>query len=124
MFSLQVERVFSAAHAIVIGGAREALHGHDWRVRVTVTGEVLDDDGLLCDFHLLERLVDAAIGPLRDSTLNDAPPFSALNPTAEHVAMHLASAVQVGLPTGLSMLRVAVTEAPGCEAAYTMELHR
>jgi 6-pyruvoyltetrahydropterin/6-carboxytetrahydropterin synthase len=122
MFSLQVERVFSAAHTIVICGERETLHGHDWRVRLTVAGETLDSDGLLCDFHLLERLLDEAICPLRDSTLNDIQPFSALSPTAEHVAMHLAATVQPGLPTGLSMLRVAITEAPGCEAAYTVDL--
>jgi len=122
MFSLQVQRVFSAAHAIVLGGERETLHGHDWRVRMTVWGTSLDGDGLLCDFHLLERLLDEAIRPFRDGTLNNIQPFSAINPTAENVAMHLATTVQADLPAGLSTLRVAITEAPECEAAYTVDL--
>ena len=122
MFSLRIERTFSAAHAIVLGGEREALHGHDWRVRVTVEGDQLDDDGLLCDFHLLERLLDNAIAPLRDSNLNDVAVLAGINPTAENVALYLASTVADDLPPGIRRLRLAITEAPGCEAAVTQEL--
>ena len=32
MFELEVRRIFSAAHAIVIRGEREPIHGHDWQV--------------------------------------------------------------------------------------------
>ena len=38
MFRLQVERRFTAKHAIVIEGELEELHEHDWRVRVRVQG--------------------------------------------------------------------------------------
>jgi 6-pyruvoyltetrahydropterin/6-carboxytetrahydropterin synthase len=122
MFSLRIERTFSAAHAIVLGGEREALHGHDWRVRMTVEGDQLDGDGLLCDFHLLERVLDSAIAPLRDSNLNDVAVLAGINPTAENVALYLASTVAGDLPPAIRRLRLAITEAPGCEAAVTQEL--
>ncbi|MBT5381900.1 MAG: 6-carboxytetrahydropterin synthase [Phycisphaerae bacterium] len=122
MYRLQTERTFSAAHAIVIGGSRESLHGHDWRVRLVVTGPTLDADGLLCDFHLLQRVLEQVIAPFKDGNLNDIAPFDALNPTAEHVAMHIATTVRPSLPSGLVSCEVSVTEAAGCEATYAVEL--
>ena len=122
MYELQTERTFSATHAIVMQGVLEDPHHHDWRVRLTVSGQTLDGDGLLCDFHLLERLLDEAIAPYGGVDLNSTPPFDTLNPTAEHVAMHLATTIHKHLPIGLQTLTVAVTEAPGCVATYTTEL--
>jgi 6-pyruvoyltetrahydropterin/6-carboxytetrahydropterin synthase len=122
MYRLRIQRVFSATHAIAMRGVLEQTHTHDWRIRVMVAGPVLDDDGLLCDFHVLEGLLDATISPFRDANLNDTPPFDRLNPTAEHVAMHMAMTMGPDLPSGLTELQVAVTEAPGCEATYSMEL--
>ena len=54
--------VFSAAHFLVFAdGGTEALHGHDYRVRVELTGPP-DPDGLLYDFvelrRRLRRLID------------------------------------------------------------------
>ena len=118
MYELTVERVFSAAHAIVMKGEREPLHGHDWRVRIAVAGERLNTDGLLCDFHLLEREVDRVVGAFRNRNLNETPPFDRINPTAEHVAKHIAESIKPSLPTGVSVRRVSVTEAPGCEATW------
>ncbi len=118
MYELIVQRVFSAAHAIVIAGEREPVHGHDWRVRATVAGPELDRDGLLCDFHALERSLDAILEPFRSADLNATPPFDAVNPTAEAVARHIADALAVDLPPGVRVASVAVTEAPGCEAIY------
>jgi 6-pyruvoyltetrahydropterin/6-carboxytetrahydropterin synthase len=118
MFELTVERVFSAAHAILIGGVREPVHGHDWRVRVTVAGPELDAEDLLCDFHALEGSLDRVIAPFRNADLNRTPPFDHVNPTAEAVARHIAHGVAADLPPGVRLAAVALTEAPGCEAVY------
>lgn len=119
MFALTVERVFSAAHQVRVGGAMEPLHGHDWRVRASVEGSALDRDGLLCDFHDLERALDSTIAPWRGRNLNEAAPFSATHlPTAEHVALAIASALTPHLAPGIQLARVSVTEAPGCEATF------
>ncbi len=121
MFVLSVDRTFSAAHQVRVSGEMEPLHGHDWRVRASVEGEALDADGLLCDFHALERAVDEAIAPWKGRTLNDARPFSADHlPTAEHVALAIARAVSPRIPAGARLARVSVTEAPGCEATFVL----
>jgi 6-pyruvoyltetrahydropterin/6-carboxytetrahydropterin synthase len=121
VFELTVQREFCAAHAIMMGGVREAVHGHNWRVTVTVAGRQLDGDGLLCDFHELERQLDEVIGPLDCGDLNATAPFDRVNPTAEHVALHIANSLianslKSGLPQGVRVAAVSVTEAPGCMA--------
>lgn len=121
MYELTVEREFCAAHAIAMDGRREPMHGHNWRVGVTVEGPATGADGLLCDFHLLERRLDEVIRPMHNADLNRVPPFDRTNPTAEMVARHLADAIARGLPPGVRLARVSVTEAPGCRATYRID---
>jgi len=118
MYELAVDRTFSAAHALTIRGARERTHGHDWRVTVIVAGDRLDADGLLCDFHALEAVVDRVIAPFRNANLNETPPFDRVNPSAERVAEHIASTLEGMLPAGVRLKSVGVTEAPGCAATF------
>ena len=119
MFELTVEREFLATHAITIAGVPEAPHEHRWRVAVVVRGDGLDADGLLCDFHEIQRAIDAVIDPFRDGDLNETPPFDKLNPTAENVAKYIS--VRVEVPTGVELRSVSVTEAPGCVATWVRE---
>lgn len=125
MHTLTVTAEFAAAHAIVMRGEREALHGHNWRVRAEVAGPRLDEDGLLCDFHLVEEALRGILAPLHNHNLNETPPFDRLNPTAErvseHIARRLGEALAGRLPAGARVTRVSVTEAPGCEATHTIE---
>ncbi|MCE9619383.1 MAG: 6-carboxytetrahydropterin synthase [Planctomycetes bacterium] len=118
MFELRVRRIFPAAHAIVMAGVREPMHGHNWEVTVAVCGGRLDGDGLLCDFHALERSLDETIRPFMNRSLNETAPFDKINPTAEHVARHIAKKMMTGLPGGVRVKEVRVTEAPQCEACY------
>lgn len=117
VYEISVEDEFCAAHALLIAGAREAVHGHNWRVTLTVVGERLDDDGLLVDFHAVARVLNEVLGPLRNADLNRTPPFDAVNPSAEAVARHIA--VEVGCRlAGVRVSGVRVTEAPGCAVTY------
>ncbi len=125
MFELTVQGEFCAAHALVIHGQREPVHGHNWRVRVTVAGPALDADGLLCDFHAIERALREVTGRLDNRSLNDLPAFSGeegVNPSAEHVARHIgermAALLGPTLAPGARVARVSVTEAPGCVATW------
>ena len=124
MFSITVETEFCAAHALVIAGVREALHGHNFHVWVTVEGPGLDGDGLLCDFHGVQAVLREVTGPLADCNLHDAVVFSGENPppTAENIARYVADEVGARLrgrlPAGARVSLVRVTEAPGCVASY------
>jgi 6-pyruvoyltetrahydropterin/6-carboxytetrahydropterin synthase len=126
MFQISVEKEFCAAHALLIAGipgGREPIHGHNFHLTVTLQGDRLDEDGLLLDFHALERLVDEIIRPLNNQNLNDTLP---INPTAELIAKHIAGRIIAGLPSitpkGAPAPRLAsirLTEAPGCAVIYT-----
>lgn len=117
-FEISTTREFAAAHAIYLyDGSLEPLHGHNWRVRVTVAAPALDAIGVVMDFHELERLVDAIIGPLHNRNLNDCPPFNAgLNPSAENVAFHVGRSLT--LPAAARLVRVEVWETSTNRATY------
>ena len=118
MFELRIQRTFSAAHAIVMAGVREPMHGHNWQVTVAVCADALDSDGLLCDFHLLQNSLDEVIQPFNNRSLNETAPFDRINPTAELVARHIAEQVGARLPSGVRIKEVRVVEAPQCEACF------
>jgi 6-pyruvoyltetrahydropterin/6-carboxytetrahydropterin synthase len=122
MYEITVEADFSAAHAIVIAGTREPVHGHNWHVVVTIAGDALDPDGLLCDFHTVQGMLDGFIDPFRNRNLNDTPPFDRTNPTAELVAKHLGDRLAESLNPSLApaawVASVRVTEAVRCRATY------
>lgn len=118
MYELRVQTVFCAAHAIVIRGVREPVHGHNWRVVVTVAGAGLDGDGLLCDFHEVEAALREAVAPWHNRHLNEVPPFDAVNPTAELVAKAVWERVSARLGLGVRVASAEVSEAEGCVAVY------
>lgn|SRR5690606_7961978 len=118
MFELTIEGEFCAAHAIVIRGEREPMHGHNWHVTLSVAGDALDEDGLLCDFHVVEQSLRDVIGQFHNRSLNETPPFDRVNPTAERVAEHIGRTVGATLPAGVRMVSCRVTEAPGCAAVW------
>ena len=109
MFQITTTRVFSAAHQLrLYDGSLEPLHGHNWRVAVTVGAVGLDSIGVVMDFHELERLVDAVLTPLHNRHLNETTAFAALNPSAENVALHIGQSL--ALPAGISLISVEVWE--------------
>jgi 6-pyruvoyltetrahydropterin/6-carboxytetrahydropterin synthase len=126
-FTIDTTREFSAAHQLrLYDGSLEPVHGHNWRVRVTVAAEAggLDSIGVVMDFHELERLVDGVVGRWHNRHLNDVEPFAAaggelrLNPSAENVAQALGQEVRGGLPKGIVLLSVEVWETRANRATY------
>lgn len=122
MYEISVQTEFCAAHALDIGGTTEPLHGHNWHVTATITGDTLDSDGLLLDFHAVADTLEQIIAPFKNANLNETPPFDTLNPSAEHVAAHIAhrlhDALQSGLAPHTRVTALRVTEATGCAATY------
>ena len=61
---------FSAAHFTLFGAAEaEPLHGHNYRVRVEVSGGELDERGLLAASDAIKRRVRELCGELDDRVL-------------------------------------------------------
>jgi 6-pyruvoyltetrahydropterin/6-carboxytetrahydropterin synthase len=116
-FEITTTRVFSASHQLrLYDGSLEPLHGHNWRVQVTVAAAGLDGIGVVMDFHELERQVDAVIGPMHNRHLNEVDPFKAMNPSAENVALHVGRSLN--LPAGVRLTCTEVWETEENSARY------
>jgi 6-pyruvoyltetrahydropterin/6-carboxytetrahydropterin synthase len=117
-FEIAITREFSAAHQLgLYDGSLEPLHGHNWRVRVTVASPKLDSIGTVMDFHELERLLDAIVEPLHNRHLNEVIAFSeGVNPSAENVAFYIGRTLR--LPAGVRLSGVEVWETDTCCAIY------
>jgi len=90
MFELEVDANFSAAHFLRgYQGKCENLHGHNYKVRLTVAGPSLNHIGLLVDFKELKRSMCAVLERLDHCNLNDLEIFREINPSAENIAAYL-----------------------------------
>ena len=90
MFEIDVIGSFAAAHALRgYLGRCESLHGHNYKVRLTLIGDRLNDIGLLCDFRDVKTLLNNVIDDLDHRNLNELEPFRNLNPSTENLACYL-----------------------------------
>lgn len=90
MFEVSKVIWFCAAHQVRFDdGQCERLHGHNWRVRVTVRARQLDRIGYVIDFAVLKRAAWEAVERFDHGNLNELAPFTEVNPTAENVAQYV-----------------------------------
>jgi 6-pyruvoyltetrahydropterin/6-carboxytetrahydropterin synthase len=89
MYEVTVEDGFAAGHYLRnYKGKCENPHGHNYKVRVTLAGRELDHAGLLLDFKDLKSVLKHVIDYLDHKMINDLPPFTELNPSAENLAKY------------------------------------
>ena len=92
MYEVSVDETFAAGHALRdYYGKCENVHGHNFKVRVTLEGPALDDGtGLLYDFVHLKQIIQNVIRPLDHQHLNDVAPFRHCKPFGrKHRPLHL-----------------------------------
>ena len=90
MFEVSIETAFSAAHRLRnYKGNCEALHGHNWKVQVTVETAALNEIGLGIDFRELKEKTGSVLSQLDHAFLNDLGPFQEINPSSEEIARFL-----------------------------------
>ena len=123
LWRLTIRSEFCAAHALRhYHGKCERLHGHNYGVEATVEGEHLNrDTDLLLDFTDFKHLLVSALEPLDHRFLNEAEPFSRINPSAENLAQYIWQQLQPLLPEGIRLHCVTVAEKNAQSATY-MEL--
>ena len=122
MFQVSVEETFSAGHALRgYRGKCENVHGHNYRVRVTVEGPELDSIGLLVDFVRVKAVLREVMGRLDHQFVNDLEPFRAVNPSAENMAKYFYEEIARGLPDlppGARVREVVLWETDTSRAEY------
>ena len=121
MYELSVELEFSAAHHLRdYPGKCSRLHGHNYRVEVSVAGAELDKNGMLLDFGRLRELCREAVAEFDHSLLNDHPFFQQENPTSENIARYIYGQItQMLAHTPVAVASVRVWESATSSATYT-----
>ncbi|MFQ5927116.1 MAG: 6-carboxytetrahydropterin synthase QueD [Terriglobia bacterium] len=123
MFEIGVEETFAAGHALRgYKGKCENVHGHNYKVRVTLAGEQLDAVGLLYDFGELKRGISQVIRALDHKFLNDLPPFDRVNPSAENIAKYFYEEITKQIAASANGARV--KEITICETDTTTATYR
>lgn len=90
MFEVSKNVWFCAAHQVRFdNGQCERLHGHNWRVQVTVRAKKLDHIGYVVDFSELKRETWLAVERFDHKNINEVAPFTELNPTAENLSWYV-----------------------------------
>ncbi len=89
MYEVTVDAGFSSGHYLRnYQGKCENPHGHNYKVRVTLHGETLDETGLLLDFKELKNILRPVVEYLDHQMINDLEPFTTVNPSAENLARY------------------------------------
>jgi 6-pyruvoyltetrahydropterin/6-carboxytetrahydropterin synthase len=120
MFEVSVEHSFSAGHALRnYKGKCENVHGHNYKVQVTLAGNQLNTEGLLMDFVELRAALKGLLEKLDHHFLNDIPPFDQLNPSAENLAKYICDAIEPRARNqGLRVQGVTIWETDTTSATY------
>ena len=139
--NLSTAFTFDAAHRILGHAGKCAyLHGHTYRLEVTVSAEKLDRLGMVIDFDDLKALVGKAVldrwdhatllsadDPLAEAierVENHAPEKVVRlgeNPTAEVLTREAWQAISQSLPPGISLERIVIRESPDCSCELTRD---
>lgn len=88
-FTVRVEARFESAHYLrEYRGISEPLHGHSYKVEADLAarGGGVDSDAIAVDFVSARRKLEQLAKKLDYACINDIPPFTEVNPSAENIA--------------------------------------
>jgi 6-pyruvoyltetrahydropterin/6-carboxytetrahydropterin synthase len=120
MFRAKVLGSFSAAHRLRgYRGDCERLHGHNYRVEVSVSSADLDSMGIVMDFRDLKGQLKTILDGLDHHYLNDLEPFVQDNPSAENIARYIYHAFEGALKPPAALGEVTVWENDSCCVTYS-----
>jgi 6-pyruvoyltetrahydropterin/6-carboxytetrahydropterin synthase len=123
MYELKIITEFSAAHNLRnFRGKCEALHGHNWKVEVVVSGEELDGSGVVLDFAEVKSATVEVMSEIDHKYLNDLPFFIEHNPSSENIARYIFQRLQKKIENErVRVKRVSAWESQDACATYMGE---
>lgn len=122
MYHLSIISSFAAAHNLLhYQGDCENLHGHNWKVEVTVSADSLDKSGLGIDFKILKKHTREVMKYLDHKYLNDLEAFKNISPSSEQIARFIFEQLEKSLQEyEVIVQKVTVWESDNAYAAYTL----
>ena len=123
MYELKISTQFAAAHQLrEIRGGCENLHGHNWKIEVSVIGSELGKDGLLIDFRLIKSETKKIIDELDHKFLNELVSFENLEPSSENISRHIFESLSQKLNTeNVKISKVTSWESDSACASYWID---
>lgn len=120
MFEIEIDRSFSAAHQLRgYNGDCCKLHGHNYKITVTVRSSELDEIGIALDFKKLKAELDALLTEYDHSNLSELADFQAVNPTSENLARTIYRKISEKMNSGtIRVHRVRVGESDHSAVTY------
>jgi len=120
MYVITVLSHFAAAHCLRhLHGKCEALHGHNWKVEVSLTSGRLGRGGMVLDFGILKKKVEEVLKNFDHTYLNELPHFSKREPSSENIAKYIYDEVERSLKGESATLRsVTAWESETARATY------
>lgn len=89
-FEVYREMVFSSAHKLRnYCGKCENIHGHNWKVRLYIKRQTLNETGFVMDFKDVDGILKRISDILDHKDINSLPEFSLINPTTENIALFI-----------------------------------
>ncbi len=124
MYTLAVRRNFIARHFLIGGdwGPENFPNSHHYVLELQLQANELDQHGYLVDIVDVSRHLDELVGYFSEKMLNDLPEFQGLNPSLEHFARILATALDRRIKAeSLCGLKVILWENESAWASYELE---
>ena len=122
MFIVSVQAHYDSAHFLRnYHGKCERMHGHRYVVELALAANELDEAGIAYDFVDIKKNLRGIADRLDHENLNELPPFTELEPSAENQARYIYEEMRRLLPQkmGEAVLYVKVWETPTQFALYT-----
>jgi len=122
MYVVSIQSHYDSAHFLRnYHGKCERLHGHRYVVEVALATETVGEDGLAYDFVELKRHLRELTDRLDHENLNELPPFTDIEPSAENQAKYFFDEVKQRLPEEMrdALLYARVWETPTQWAQYS-----
>lgn len=120
MYELTILSDFSSAHNLrCYEGECEKLHGHNWKVELSIASRNLDARGLAIDFKVLKKMLEDILKTMDHKYLNEIPPFDKENPSSENIARHIFARMKKAVKGhGVKVASVKVWESDNASATY------
>ena len=122
MFELTAIESFSAAHRLRnYEGPCERLHGHNFKVEVTISCKRLNKLSIGMDFKEIKQALKDILKKLDHTFLNEFPYFKNVNPTSEEIARFIYMEMKDKIDDNCKMKCVGVWESDNSKATYIGE---
>lgn len=120
MYYVTKEFEFASSHNLRnYEGPCQRVHGHNYKLQVTVKSEKLNQQGMVIDFSDLKSIVKDIIFKKYDHMhLNDVEPFDKLNPTAENMTSVFYNMINTRLPENVKVHSIKIWETSTSFAEY------